>query len=252
MIECAETKSQDHLLAISRRRNIGQAVTDVLVKRGDQRVVLNTARNAGAKFSNRGFAVLVNRSKTDDRLAISVGSRPDVPAQLFRQLLNSASEAVRTKLAAERPHLKHDIDQVVTRVTAQIEAQAAILSPKYAAAQVLVESLNQSGKLNAAKLEAFATADRFEDTVAGLALMSGMPIEIVECKLNEDFVEFLLILTKAIGLPWITTRIVLLMLGVRHHRCAAEELETGLVNFQQLDRKTALRVLGVYRVQNAS
>jgi uncharacterized protein (DUF2336 family) len=35
LVENARTKSQDHLLAISRRYSIGEAVTDVLVERGD-------------------------------------------------------------------------------------------------------------------------------------------------------------------------------------------------------------------------
>ena len=61
LIECAQTKSQDHLLAISRRKTLAQTVTDVLVDRGDPRVVLSTAQNAGARFSDRGFAALVNR-----------------------------------------------------------------------------------------------------------------------------------------------------------------------------------------------
>jgi uncharacterized protein (DUF2336 family) len=252
LIVCAETKSQGHLLAISRRRTIGEALTDILVERGDQRVVLSTAQNAGAKFSTKGFNVLVNRSRDDDRLAICVGTRPDVPARIFRQLLDSASSIVRAKLEAESPHLKHEIGGLVTELAARIETRATVLSPKYAAAHVLVESLNQAGKLNTEKLEAFATADRYEDTVAGLALMSGVPIDVVEHKLNDGFVEFLLILAKAIGLSWITTRVVLLMLGVRHQRCAADDVDAGLATFQQLNRETARRVLNVYRIEAAN
>jgi hypothetical protein len=175
-----------------------------------------------------------------------------VPARLFRQLLDSASSIVRAKLEAESPHLKHEIGGLVTELAARIETRAAVLSPKYAAAHVLVESLNQAGKLNTEKLEAFATADRYEDTVAGLALMSGVPIDVVEHKLNDGFVEFLLILAKAIGLSWITTRVVLLMLGVRHQRCAADDVDAGLATFQQLNRETARRVLNVYRIEAAN
>ncbi len=252
LVKCAETKSQDHLLAISRRKALGETVTDILVERGDQRVVLSTAQNAGAKFSNKGFAVLITRAKVDDRLAICVGSRADVPEKLFQQLLDSASSMVRAKLEAESPHLKHDIERSVTDIAARIETHAAVLSPKYAAAHVLVESLNQAGKLNTEKLEAFATADRYEDTVAALALMSGVPIDVVEHKLNDSFVEFMLILAKAIGLSWITTRVVLLMIGVRHQRCAADDVDAGLTTFQQLNRDTARRVLNVYRIEGAA
>jgi uncharacterized protein (DUF2336 family) len=53
LVKCSETKSQDHLLAISRRKALGETVTDILVERGDRRVVLSTAQNAGAKFSKK-------------------------------------------------------------------------------------------------------------------------------------------------------------------------------------------------------
>ena len=97
-----------------------------------------------------------------------------------------------------------------------------------------------------------ATVDRFEDTVVAFAPMSGVPIDVVEHKLNDGFVEFLLILSKAIGLSWVTTRVVLLMLGVRHQRCATDEVDTGLTAFQQLNRETARRILNVYRIEGAN
>jgi len=252
LIECAETKSQDHLLAISHRKHLGPAVTDILVDRGDDRVVLSTVQNAGATFSEQGFAALVDRSGLDERLAVSVGSRPDIPDMLFEQLLDSASEVVRAKLQIETPHLKPTIDRVVAEVGGRIEAEAEMLSPQYAAAKVLAETLNRTGKLNTAKLEAFASADRFEDTVAALALMSRLPIGIVVRELEDDFVSFMLIVTKAIGLPWMTTRILLLMLGVRHQRCAATDVDNSLSEFQEIDRQSAIQVLGVFRDQKTN
>lgn len=251
VIECAKTKSQEHLLAISRRKTLGEAVTDVLVEREDQQVVLSTAQNAGAKFSNNGFIILVKRSNADDRLATCVGSRPDIPPQLFRQLLEAASESIRSKLEAESPHTKRDIDRVVTDVTTRIRTQATVQSPEYAAAQVLVESLSRSGQLNAAKLEAFAKADRFEETVVALAVMSDMSTNVVERNLNDEYAEFLLILAKAIDLSWATTRTIL-TLGARNHLCAASEIEPCLIDFQRLKRQTARQILGFHRTRERS
>ena len=50
LVENGRTKSQEHLLAISRRRSLSEQVTDVLIERGDQRVVLSIAENRGARF----------------------------------------------------------------------------------------------------------------------------------------------------------------------------------------------------------
>src|SRR5215471_17418222 len=49
--EIAETKGQAHLMAISNRAHIDEAVTDVLVRRGNDEVVRTLAANEGASFS---------------------------------------------------------------------------------------------------------------------------------------------------------------------------------------------------------
>jgi uncharacterized protein (DUF2336 family) len=48
LIECARTKNQEHLLAISRRKVLPEVLTEVLVERGDQQVVLSTAKNTAS------------------------------------------------------------------------------------------------------------------------------------------------------------------------------------------------------------
>ncbi len=246
LIKCAKTKSQDHLFAISRRKTLPEPVTDVLVERGNQQVVLSAAQNTGAKFSNKGFTVLIKRSHSDDRLAICVGTRPDLPSDLFGHLLEAASETVRTKLAAESPHAKREIDRAVTDVTARIRTNAALQSQEYAAAEVLIDLLKRSGQLNSAKLESFAKADRLEETAVALAVMSGISTDVVAKKLNDEFSEFVLILAKAINLSWRTTSTIL-TLGAKQHRCEASEIEQGLIDFQRLNRQSALQTLASYR-----
>ena len=88
----APSKSQEHLLAISRRKTLSEVVTDVLVERGNKQVVLSAAKNRGARFSETGFRRLVKRSDGDDALAACVGSRPDIPRPLLLALLETASD----------------------------------------------------------------------------------------------------------------------------------------------------------------
>jgi uncharacterized protein (DUF2336 family) len=248
LIECAKTKSQEHLLAISRRKTLSAALTDILVVRGDQQVVLSTVQNSGARFSNDGFAILVKRSNGDDLLAKCVGTRPDIPPYLFQRLLETASETVRTKLMTENPAARRDIDGVITDVTGRIRTQATIQPPEYAAAQVLVESLNLSGQLNAARLEAFANDGHFEQTVVALALMADMPTDAVERKMNEAHAEFLLILAKAIGLSWPTTKTIVALGNGKIPR-SANEIDECEKAFQRLNRLTAQQIIGFHRTR---
>ena len=98
LVELARTKGQAHLAAIAGRKGIGEAVTDVLVRRGDTEVMRNVADNQSAKLSEGGFSALVKRAEGDGDLAEKVGQRPDIPAHLFRDLLVRATAVVQQRL----------------------------------------------------------------------------------------------------------------------------------------------------------
>src|SRR3954462_8721890 len=103
LIENARSKSQAHLMAISTRKVLSGAVTDVLVQRGNDAVVQSTVNNPGAEFTERGFTRLVNRAEGDDDLATCVGLRPTIPRHLYLKLLAKASDTVRQRLGGGQP-----------------------------------------------------------------------------------------------------------------------------------------------------
>ena len=250
LVECAKTKSQEHLLAISRRKVLREAVTDVLVERGDQQVVFSTAKNSGAKFSNMGFNKLVDRSVRDDRLTLCVGRRSDIPPRLFQRLLKEASEIVRSKLETEIPTAKRRIHRAVADITSQIEAQAALRKPEHATAQVLVNALHQAGKLDAEKLEAFAKAGQFEEIIFAFSIMSDTPSNFVESAIKNAHFETLIIISKAVRLPWHTTRSILRLCATRCHRSTAE-IDRHFGAFHRLKQSTAQQILSFHREQGS-
>jgi uncharacterized protein (DUF2336 family) len=247
LIECARTRNQGHLLAISRRKTLPEALTDVLVERGDQQVVLSTAKNAGARFSGKGFDILVKRSHGDDALTSCVGMRVDLPPQVLEQLLVAASEKVRTKLIAEREYAKADIARAVDDVTEQIQAGARTQPLGYAAAQVLVESLHQAGQLTTGKLQEFAVGGRFEETVAALSVMSNVPTAVIDEHMRDPRAEALLVLARAIGLSWETTRSIMMIAAKRHRRSMAG-IDQTMPSFFRLRQSTAQQILDFHRM----
>src|SRR3977135_3459797 len=91
LIETARNKSQAHLMAISIRKVLSGAVTDVLVLRGNDEVIHSTVNNPGAEFSERGFTRLVNGAEGDDALAPCLGMRPTIPRHPSLKLLAKPS-----------------------------------------------------------------------------------------------------------------------------------------------------------------
>lgn len=246
LIKCAKTKSQEHLLAISRRKALSERVTDILVERGDQQVVLSTAKNAGAKFSSGGFTIMVSRSKGDDLLGTCVGARPDLPPQLFDKLLETASDVVRSKLVAENPHARREIRRAVGSATEIIRAKAAGHPAQHSAARVQngAEKLSDESELE--RLETFATAGRFEAAIATLARLSGMSTGFIESKLKDDNAEIILIVAKATGLSWPTTKAIL-ALGASESPRSPDDIKQHETSFARLHQAVAQKILDFHR-----
>ena len=71
---------------------------------GDVNVSNALARNAGAKFSECGYATLVGRAERDESLAEKLGLRLDIPGNLLRELLGKVADVVLARfLTAPRP-----------------------------------------------------------------------------------------------------------------------------------------------------
>lgn len=246
LVENARTKSQQHLLAISRRKALAETVTDVLVERGSRDVALSVVQNAGAKISETGYVRLVKRSEGDDELAQSVGSRPEISRQHFLKLLTTASKAVRIALEAAHPHNAGEVRHAVADVAAAIQAKAAAASYDYAKARALVESLQASGKLGERDVEAFARAGKFAETAVALAILCALPINIIERAMVQDREETILIVVKAAGLSWPTAKAVLLLCAGKRG-ISRQGLEQCLAVFNRLKRETAQQVVEFQR-----
>jgi uncharacterized protein (DUF2336 family) len=82
LVEIAKTKGQYYLSAIAGRTCISEAVTDVLVDRGNSDVARKVANNQGACLSELGFVKLIRRAESDGELATAVASRNDMPQEL--------------------------------------------------------------------------------------------------------------------------------------------------------------------------
>jgi uncharacterized protein (DUF2336 family) len=242
LVQAARTKSQKHLLAISRRKSLGQIVTDVLVERGDQQVVLSTAKNSGAKFSNSGFARLVSRSSGDDVLTSCVGLRPDLPQNLYLTLLATASEIVRSKLTLERPHLRPEIEQAVARVAGNLHKEATSGPAQNAAGHASMQMNDVADQAIEGRTDAVTQSGRLEEMVPALARACKLPLEFVENALREDQPETILILAKAAKLSWTTAKALL------SQRAGAQQgstirIDQCMAGFERLNLATAQQIV---------
>jgi uncharacterized protein (DUF2336 family) len=246
LVDIAKTKSQAHLLAISGRTGIGEPVTDELVRRGDRQVVRSVADNRQARLSDRSFSTLVRQAEEDGILAEKVGTRPDIPARLYRDLLLKATEVVQQRLlAAAKPETQAEIRRVLVKVSHEV---GSAKSRDYSAAEALVEDMCQRGSLNEAALLELARSAQYEATVAALARLCVVPIDVVDRLMGGDRPDPILILCKSAGWEWPTAKTLIVC---RPGSASSSGLDTAFSNFERLSPATAQRVMRFWQARPA-
>lgn len=248
LVENARTQSQDHLLAISGRKILVEAVTDVLVDRGNRSVVSATARNGGARFSDFGVTTLVRKACDDGDLALCVWSRPDIPRQNLVKLFVDASEEVKNQLVEADPRRAELIKSMIARATDTIQDKARAGSNDFAQASRDVKALHAAGKLNEAQLLAFAEQASFDKVVAAVALMCELPVGAVERAFVQNQTEQIIVLARALDLCW-ATAMKLLLLHANVNVSSRPHLDVSFANFLRLQPKSARMALQFYRMR---
>jgi uncharacterized protein (DUF2336 family) len=240
------TKSQSHLLAISKRETLDESVTDVLVTRGDQEVVNSVAANNGARLSEFGFLHMVQRAEGDSILAEHLGLRKDIPRHVFQQLIAKASEDVKRRLQDERPEMVEQIQSTVSDVAGVLQSKFGPVSRSYFVAKRVVATQHRQGNLNENSISVYARTHKVEEVTIGLSLLCALPADVIERALLDKNRETLLILAKALNFCWATT-MALLFLGAKDHRITAKELHDLEREFGSLNIETSRSVLEFYQ-----
>lgn len=253
LLDLVAKRGPKHLLAISKRKTLNEALTDELLKRGDQAISSALVKNAGARFSTNGYAALVDTAEKDDAIAIQLGVRPDLPEKMQRELLTKASSAVRNRLLKSAPpEMQQKIQDIVESIVKGAAPPPKTQLPTdYTEHQNAVIALNRAGKLGDQTINRFAIQEEYGNIIAALSLLSTAPIEAIEPLISNERPDGLIVACKASRLNWSTTLMVL------HNRpdcrpLSKQETEEVKAVFEGLSLSSAQQTIKFWSTHAAS
>ena len=251
LVEIAGAKGQGHLLAMTERPTLSPDLTDVIVRRGDSDVIRGAAGNAGAAFSTDGYSTLIKRAGQDGVLTIKIGQRDDLSAEQLKDLLSGSIDVIRRRLFdVVKPVRQMAIKRAMNEISGAVERVEGVRN--FESAQRTVLALHRDGALGEAALLNFAKANKYEESVAALAAMTGVKIATLDRLIAGDRYDPILIAGKAVGLEWATVRaLILLRLGPNRVAPPAD-IESARINFTRLMPSTAERVVGFWKARPAA
>jgi len=91
-------KSQDHMMAVTRRQRISEAVSQALVERGDDAVVTSLLTNQKAEIGSETYGLVAKRAETSPVLQAPLVRRAGVPMELLNGLYMKVESDLRREI----------------------------------------------------------------------------------------------------------------------------------------------------------
>ncbi|HEX3918211.1 MAG TPA: DUF2336 domain-containing protein [Caulobacteraceae bacterium] len=184
LMAVAKRHGQDHLKAISRRGSVSQALSDVIVARGDDETLGVLLGNDGARLSRQAQEAAVDRAEANPALHAAVVNRRDLPPDLLNEMYFVVESKLRAKI---------------------LERNAAV-DP------ATLEAALQAGRNRVATRDGSLPADYADaerDVRSMVARKALTPKALASMLRNRESTRFMVALAELAGIDFHTARLIL-------------------------------------------
>ncbi len=125
LIEVIRHRSQRHQVAVARRNDLSETLSEVLVETHDEDVIQALLQNDNASISEATMAYLVEQSRRVDSFQEPLVDRNDLPEALAKKLYWCVAAALRQRILEKFDILPSQIDKAMEESVAELQADQA-------------------------------------------------------------------------------------------------------------------------------
>ena len=252
LLEIVATKSQDHLMAVSKRRDIGEPISDALVNHGEDRVVASLLANVSAKIGRNTFEKVSVRAILNKDLNGPMALRHDIPLEVMSMLYSSLSPDFRKAILRRYENIAPEVlDAALERSWIQVEKLYGAVPRDFGDAQEKLRRLESIGELKPALLGDLALQGAASTSLFALAFakLTGESYNLVAGLMKAHDLDAFALLCRGAGFSRsLFTKILHLLVDeVRHPgiigNCAEIYDKVPVESAQRAIRFWKLRVL---------
>jgi len=252
LIEIAETRGQEHMFAMTKRIDIGENLSDVLVDKGDDRVVVGLVKNETAKIAPVTMKKVVVRAETNPELHAPLVERPDLPVQLMKDMLAFVSQDLKARILDQTNQVNAGkLDEILDDVGAGIERRSQRDGRTKSKPEALIEALVAKGQLDEHKLVVFAKQRKIPEFICGLAHMAELNISSTRGAIMDRSGERLAIVCKSCGFDQATFSVLVNHIWPDADRSIEQSCKL-ISLYEQVNTDAAQRVMRFWRIREKS
>lgn len=243
---------QDHLRAVSARPSVSEAISEVIVERGDDETLGTLLRNDGARLSRKASETAVERAKANPALHDATVSRAGLPADLLNDMYFVVEARLRNQILEQNARMDPALlDAALAAGRARIATDDGALPADYSECLAYVEELKAAGQLTPRMLARFLRSGGRTSFLIALAQLSDIDFHTARQIVDRRELDALAVVCKAADLDralFLTYAVVLL----NDDGDAMAKAHAYARMYADLSREAALRTLRFWRMRRGA
>jgi uncharacterized protein (DUF2336 family) len=243
---------QDHLRAVSARPSVSEAVSDVIVQRGDDETLGTLLRNDGARLSRQASETAIERAKVNPALHEAAVERASLPPDLLNEMYFVVEARLRTRILEQNAKLDPAlVESALAAGRARIATDDGALPADYGECLAYVEELKAAGQLSPRMLARFLRSGGTTSFLIALAQLSDIDFHTARQIIERRELDALAVVCKSADLDralFLTYAVVLL----NDDGDAMAKAHSYARMYAELNRDAALRTLRFWRMRRGA
>nr|WP_221212432.1 DUF2336 domain-containing protein [Brevundimonas lenta] len=252
LLGVVRSHGQDHLRAVSARPSVSEAVSEVIVERGDDETLGTLLRNDGARLSRKASEAAVERAKVNPALHEATVSRATLPPDLLNDMYFVVEARLRNQILEQNARMDPALlDSALAAGRARIATDDGALPADYSECLAYVEELKAAGQLTPQMLARFLRSGGRTAFLIALAQLSDIDFHTARQIVERRELDALAVVCKAADLDralFLTYAVVLL----NDDGDAMAKAHSYARMYADLSREAALRTLRFWRMRRGA
>jgi uncharacterized protein (DUF2336 family) len=243
---------QDHLRAVSARASVSEAISEVIVERGDDETLGTLLRNDGARLSRKSSEAAVERARANPALHEAAVSRASLPPDLLNEMYFVVEARLRTRILEQNARLDPALlESALAAGRARIATDDGALPADYAECAAYVDELRAAGQLTPQMLARFLRSGGTTSFLIALAQLAEIDFHTARQIVDRRELDALAVVCKSADLDralFLTYAVVLL----NDDGDAMAKARSYARMYAELSRDTAMRTLRFWRMRRGA
>ncbi|CAN5336508.1 DUF2336 domain-containing protein [soil metagenome] len=201
LLGVVRAKGQDHLRAVSSRTDVSEAISDVIVERGDDETLGTLLRNDGARLSRSASEAAVQRAKANPGLHAATVERSSLPPDLLNEMYFFVEARLRQHILEQNASMDPILlESALAAGRTRVATEDGALPADYASSLDYVDELRAAGQLSPRMLARFLRSGSRTPFLIALSKLADLDFHTASQIVERREIDALAVVCKAADL----------------------------------------------------